>query len=270
MKLRFSDRLLILLECAVFIALIVCLALPYFIGSDPLRQIADGVQQAAGGGILGDLILGGIGMLCLLLAVFVIMIAFRRPKKAEKVPYVMLDSGEKGSVRVSVAAIRQLVEEAVYRFEGVSDLAVRIDAAEDTIRIDVECVVCAGAHVPSVTMSIQRTVREYVEANCGIAVKCVDVTVSAVEQTQREVVAELPHADKTSLPEGTAQGEFVPEEEERPEAQGVETAPADGEAPTAEEGAPETADAPQGEETESPEEGTGDTETDEVRRDGEV
>ena len=100
MKLRFSDRILIFLECLVLVALIVCLALPYVTGSDPLRNMADGVQRAAGGGILGDLILAGIGAIGILLAVFVIMIALRRPKKAEKVPYVMLDSDEKGSVKV--------------------------------------------------------------------------------------------------------------------------------------------------------------------------
>ena len=242
MKLRLSDRMLIILECLLFVALIVCIALPNFIGSDPLRDISDGIQRAAGGGILGDFIIAGIGVLFILLAVFVIMIAFRHPGKAEKVPYVMLDSGEKGSVRVSVAAIRQLVEEAVYRFEGVSQLAVRIEAGEDTIRIDVECVVSAGAHVPSVTMNIQRTVREYVEANCGIAVKRVDVTVNAVEQTAHEIIGELPHAQNASLPGAAESGDTIPDEQGA-EAAGEEPVKETEQAQDADEGAAPAQDA---------------------------
>ena len=41
--------------------------------------------------------------------------------------------------------------------------------------------IAAGAHVPTVTMNIQRAIRSYIELNCCVAVREVSVSVNALE-----------------------------------------------------------------------------------------
>ena len=244
MKLRIGDRLLLLLEALLLLALVACVVLD-FCGISVLTMLADGVYAAAGQ-LWGAVILIGIAAIVALLGVYVLMVSFRHEKKKFLPSFVMVEYGEKGQVKISISAIRQMVEQAICRFDGVSQMRIEVKTTEDSITVDVDAVIASGVHVPTVTLNMQRAIREYVEENCGIAVRSVDVTVNSVdvlpeaarpvlkedapaaiaepvveepsaaepavtesfaEQTEQEVPAEVPAAEEAAEPAAVESGE---------------------------------------------------------------
>ena len=57
----------------------------------------------------------------------------------------------------------------------------RVFCPTGAISIHTNVTIAAGAHVPTVTMNIQRAIRSYIELNCGVAVREVSVSVNALE-----------------------------------------------------------------------------------------
>lgn len=107
------------------------------------------------------------------------VVFWRDPRRAER-GFITVDSSETGRVRIAVGAVEQMVKQAVRAVEGISEMKIAISGEDDAIAINVSVALLSGAHVPTVTMNMQRAIRQYVEANCGVAVQSVSVSIQSV------------------------------------------------------------------------------------------
>jgi uncharacterized alkaline shock family protein YloU len=176
MKNGFWDRVLIFFYVLLTVALTVLVALQVF-GVDLIAPFYNGLEGQAPG-IVWKLIVCGIGAIVVLLGVFV-LVAIMPAKKARR-EFITLTNDENGQVRIALPALREMAAQAVGDAAGVKDMAVDISDAGDAITVAISLDIVSGTHVPTVTMSMQRAVRSYIQMNCGVAVKDVSVVISSV------------------------------------------------------------------------------------------
>ena len=121
-------------------------------------------------------------------SVYLIVNALSRKPRIDK-SSVSLQSGETGSVRVSIAALDTLVKEAVNNVRGVGDIKTYIINHEDSITVKIEMELLSDEHIPNVTMLMQRDIKNFIEEYSGIAVREVSIMVLAIK------IPEKPHAE---------------------------------------------------------------------------
>ena len=123
----------------------------------------------------------GIALLALyvILAVAQAILIFRRRKRSER-GFIVVDSSDNGRVRIAISAIEQMVRQSIGNIDGLSDMKIGIDNLDDAIGIRVTASIENGRHVPTITMNMQRAIRQFVETNCGVAVRTVSISISAV------------------------------------------------------------------------------------------
>lgn len=102
-------------------------------------------------------------------------------------------SNDTGKTRIAVSAVEQMARQAIAGVDGISDVRATITGAEDAIGVNISLVLKRGVYLPTVTTNIQRTVRGYIEQNCGVAVQSIIVNVRAVE-------GEAANADRNAKP----------------------------------------------------------------------
>lgn len=116
----------------------------------------------------------------LLASLFVLCMVFRRGSKRADRGFITVDAADTGKVRIAISAIEQMVKQAAYTVDGISDMKISINNSDDAIEIHVNVVMINGSHVPTVTLNMQRAIRQYVEMNCGVAVRSVSVSIQSV------------------------------------------------------------------------------------------
>ncbi len=92
----------------------------------------------------------------------------------------VLVSGEGGSVRVSEAALVQLVDGAVAAVEGArlrKRRRLSLELADGHARAELEVAVAYGSVLPEMARAVQASVREALARMCGVEVDAVDVAV---------------------------------------------------------------------------------------------
>lgn len=125
----------------------------------------------------------GIAVLAIyvLLAALTICIIFGgRGKKSER-GFITVDSSDAGRTRIAIGAVEQMIRQAVRGVDGITDMKSSIENNSDSISIACSVAIANGAHVPTVTMNIQRAIRGYIELNCGVAVREVSVSVHSLD-----------------------------------------------------------------------------------------
>ena len=124
-----------------------------------------------------------------LLAVYVILavaqlfLIFRRGNRRDR-GFITVDSGDTGRVRIAVSAIEQMVRQSVTEIEGIHEMKVNIASDDDAIKIDIAAIIVGGSHVPTITVNMQRSIRQFVEMNCGVAVRSVSISINSVTAIQ--------------------------------------------------------------------------------------
>jgi len=180
MKMNFGKRLVLFLHW--LISLFVCaLVACNMIRPSLLEEFVSMLN-----GMFGTLVteIAGIVLIALyaLLAVMSIVFIFSREKgkKRSERGFITVDSSEAGRTRIAVGAVEQMIRQSVRCVDGIADMKSSIVNGDDSISINASVAIVSGAHVPTVTMNIQRAIRSYIELNCGVAVREVSVSVHSL------------------------------------------------------------------------------------------
>lgn len=180
MKLNFGRKLVLFLHW--LLSLVACaLALMFCVWPDTVYGGFEAAYAAMGKKVYVDII--GIAFLALyvLFAVASVIIILSRDGRRNERGFITVDSSEAGKTRIAVGAVEQMIRQAVRGVEGIVEMKSGIINCEDAISINTSVTIANGAHVPTVTMNIQRAIRSYIELNCGVAVREVSVSVNALD-----------------------------------------------------------------------------------------
>lgn len=244
MKIRVIDRIVLFLLALIVLAVGVCAALNEF-GINVLAivtpMIPAEIISLMSGTLLFAVRIAAI-VVTILLSFYLFSVSFRRKKKPD--PFINMESGAKGSIRMSMDSISGLVLRTAGEIPGVSSLKVATINHEDSVSIDLSFQVEMSRNIPELSAQIQQLVGEVVERNCGVAVRNVCVTVSGFTAPAAPKATALPEAKKEKkekkglfhrekkAEEPVAAPVIVPVEPEMP---AVEEVPAETESPVVEE-----------------------------------
>ena len=183
MKLTIGKKLLLLLHwlysLLICLTFALCLIVPNF--------QADLISRMEGAlGTLGARIVGGVLLvLYLALSIATFMALMKRKRRVEK-GFITVGPDNHGQMRVSVAAVEQMVRQSVRAIDGITVMKVDIEGLDDAIAIAITASVPNSVHVPTIIANIQRTVAQFVEIGCGVAVQSVSVTINGVSNGKGE------------------------------------------------------------------------------------
>ncbi|MBR6890195.1 MAG: alkaline shock response membrane anchor protein AmaP [Clostridia bacterium] len=249
MKLSVGKRILMFLHWLLSLLIVAAFAV-YVIAPVYLMRYYNMVEAAIG---LRYVKVIGIALLAIyaVLAIIQIYLIFKRKRRSER-GFITMDSSDTGKVRIAISAIEQMVRQSVTNIDGITEMKINIDNQDDAIVITVRASILNGCHVPTITMNMQRAIRQFVEMNCGVAVRSVLINIHSVTNageapkkhrlgrdknridtaapTLPEFNAPQPQADSQpqSAPQPKPAWHIEPEEAEAPRAA---EAPSDEEAP---------------------------------------
>ena len=179
MKLNFGKKLVLFLHwllSIIGVALAACLC----VWPDFIYGLFDSAYAAMGKRSVDGI---GIALLAvyLLLSVLAVMFIFSGRRSRRDRGFITVDSSDSGKTRIAVGAVEQMIRQAVRMVDGITELKTNIINLDDAISIVANVTIASGAHIPTVTVNIQRAIRSYIELNCGVAVREVSVSVHAVD-----------------------------------------------------------------------------------------
>ncbi len=182
MKLSMGKRLVLLvhwlLSVIVFLAAVVFCIVP-----DAVKKGIDFINASLGAH--GAEIAGGVFLVVYaVFAVLGIIFILSRKQKDDDSGFITVISDDTGKTRIAVGAIDQMIRIAVRGIAGIADLKTNIVNETECISISVNVTVLSGVHIPTVTSNLQRTISNYIELNCGVSVREVSVSVSALENPE--------------------------------------------------------------------------------------
>lgn len=190
MKMKFFNRLLLALYALIWLLALAATALG-FLAPGVFQPVLDLIKDALNAIpflpyiLLGVMAVWSIGMF---------LLAFKREKRGDK-GNVALQNTENGAVNVTVGALETLVKEAIGQSDEVLELKSQVVNHEDSITVLVRMVLSSTAHIPNVTMLMQRNIKRFIEEFSGIAVREVVITVTEVRSPE-------PAAKKRGLKNG--------------------------------------------------------------------
>lgn len=126
-------------------------------------------------------VVAGFALLAVFIALTVaqLWLILRRGKGGNR-GYIEVDSSETGRVRIAISAIEQMVRQSVTHIDGIDNMNIDITGDRDAIRINIVANIVNGSHVPTITLNMQRAIRQFVERTCGVAVRAVSISIDAV------------------------------------------------------------------------------------------
>ena len=202
MKLNFGQRLLLIVHW--ILSLIGCLlAALLLITPNTVYGMIDGVYASIGKRAFDTIGIVLCAIYILIAAGCATMIVSGFGKRGER-GLITVFSNDTGKTRIAVSAVEQMARQAIAGVDGISDVRATITGAEDAIGVNISLVLKRGAYLPTVTNNIQRTVRGYIEQNCGVAVQSIIVNVRAVE-------GEAPNAGKGAKTEAPVLKDEIPD-----------------------------------------------------------
>ncbi len=179
MKISFGKRLLLILHW--LLSILCCAAL---VAACISPQLVDAARASLNRTLGADITaVAFIAALCIyaLLSVLSALLLFSSSERREDRGFITVDSSDTGRTRIAIGAVEQMIRQAVRGVDGVADMKTSITNNEDAISISCSVALASGAHVPTVTMNMQRAIRSYIELNCGVAVRDISVSVHTLE-----------------------------------------------------------------------------------------
>lgn len=179
MKLNFGKKLLLTLHWLMSV-LVCAFAAIHCIFPQLIDDMTNFINTRLGENIA---MVAGIAALAVyaLLAVLAICIIHGGRGKRDERGFITVDSSDAGRTRIAIGAVEQMIRQAVRGVDGITDMKSSIENNSDSISIACSVAIANGAHVPTVTMNIQRAIRGYIELNCGVAVREVSVSVHSLD-----------------------------------------------------------------------------------------
>ena len=177
MKLNVGKRILMFFHW--LLSLLICAAFACYIIKPELAL--DLYKRVTGRFTARQMMIIGIAILAIytILTVVQACIIFHRGKRRDR-GFITVDSSDTGRVRIAIPAIEQMVRESVYNIDGIADMKIAIENLDDAIGINLAATIVNGSHVPTITMNMQRAIRQFVEMNCGVAVRSVSININNV------------------------------------------------------------------------------------------
>ena len=151
----------------------------------------------------------GAGCVVAIFLIWTLTVFLKHRNKREDRGFIVVETSDSGKVRLSIPVIEQMVRQAAATVEGVRDIKPVITGMDDAIDVALNATMENGVHVPTVTVNLQRAIRQYVELNCGISVHQVTVSILSVarpEENERRLL-------KPALPVARKKDELVREPE---------------------------------------------------------
>ncbi len=175
--LLFAHWLCSVLICAAFFA--------FLFVPDSVRAVWDSLSSSMGT-VRAKILFGVLLAIYAALSAAAICALLGRAKGARRAERGFIDvaSGDSGHVRIAVSAIEQMVRQSVHSIDGISEMKIDIENLDDAIGISVNAVIVSGSHVPTLTANMQRAIRQFVELNCGVAVRDIAISINAVTSRQ--------------------------------------------------------------------------------------
>lgn len=182
MKIRVIDRVILFVLASIALVTGICAVLGEFgIDIPALVKPYLNLELSATAGLLVRI--AGI-VLLVGLSAYLYSVACRRKKKVS--PFIDMNSGNKGSIRMSMDSISSLVLQTCGQLPGLSGLKVSTVNHEDSVSVDLAFQVEMNRNIPELSAQIQQIVGDAVEKNCGVAVRNVCVTVNGFTPPRME------------------------------------------------------------------------------------
>lgn len=175
MKLNLGRRIVLFVYWLASLIVLATLVIPEYVGI-----VASCVADLLPMPYLEYVVIGLFAVYLLLsLAVLSMVFKGNGQKRSER-GFITVDSADTGKVRIAIGAIESMVKQAVYTVDGIADMKISIENVDDAISIQLNVAMVNGSHVPTVTLNMQRAIRQFVEMNCGVAVRSVSISIQSV------------------------------------------------------------------------------------------
>lgn len=174
MKLRWFDRLLLVIASLFLIAEAVCIAL-----------LALGIGEATFAFMAEVMLYHNVNrvILCivaLLLLIIGLRLLFLRARRANAPTAVFMQSTEAGTIRITVAAIEAIIQRASRGNAQVRDVKCRVIPLESNqMKVALRVMLAPDANAKEVSCALQSTVKSALEDNTGIPVPEVEIMIEA-------------------------------------------------------------------------------------------
>ena len=199
MKMKIWDRLLLALYAILGLCGLAAVGGAIF-APEMTARVADKLRSAWDDRLI-RIAICAVALVILVWTIRVFLLAFKHEPRHDR-GSVAVQNTENGSVRVSVQAMDALVRQAIGSSEGVVDIKSRIINHEDSISVKIEMTLSGDAHIPNVTMLLQRNIKSFIEEFSGIAVRDVSVLVTSIVPVEGPVaIAEKAQSVQDNGPE---------------------------------------------------------------------
>ena len=214
MKLNAGKRVLMFFHW--LFSLLICAAFTvYLVKPDFITGIYEKCLSMVGGTKNMQIIGGAFLAIYLILVVCQLCLIFRRRRREDR-GFITVDSSETGRVRIAISAIEQMVRQSVHSIDGIAEMKIFIDNVDDAIAIGVTASIVNGSHVPTITMNMQRAIRQFVEMNCGVAVRTVSISINSVTNSADTPRRKRRFGGEAAKPVPAPVTEFKPEPVQEP------------------------------------------------------
>ncbi len=119
---------------------------------------------------------GLLSLVVLLLAIYLLVPLTTREEKRE----ATIEENELGILKISLEAIRHLIEREVHSTEGIEEVKPHLKWLEDGLEIRLSLKVLPQMEIPSLTTKLQTSLKEHVQNHTGVKVQSVRILVEEI------------------------------------------------------------------------------------------